>query len=65
LLLLAYFVLAYSRCIAHGNNMENGLNQQKLSLVRLLKVAQEQVNLRWKTYEDMAGWKAGAFMPVG
>ncbi|CAN5208579.1 pyruvate:ferredoxin (flavodoxin) oxidoreductase [soil metagenome] len=31
----------------------------------LLKVAQEQVNLRWKTYEDMAGWKAEAFMPVG
>jgi len=31
----------------------------------LLKVAQEQVNLRWKTYEDMAGWRAEEFMPVG
>ena len=31
----------------------------------LLDIAQEQVNLRYQTYEDMAGWKAGAFMPVG
>ncbi len=30
----------------------------------LLKIAQEQVDLRWKTYEDMAGWKASAFTPV-
>ncbi|MGZ3778078.1 MAG: pyruvate:ferredoxin (flavodoxin) oxidoreductase, partial [Mucilaginibacter sp.] len=112
-------ILAYSHCIAHGINMENGLNQQKLAtdsgywpLIRynpalreagknpfvldsprpsvafrdyarnelrytaleanhpedaahLLKVAQQQVNLRWKTYEDMAGWMAEEFMPVG
>lgn len=112
-------VLAYSHCIAHGINMEKGLDQQKLAtdsgywpLIRynpalreagknpfvldsprpsvafrdyarnelrytaleanhpddaahLLKVAQEQVNLRWKTYEDMAGWRADEFMPVG
>ncbi len=112
-------ILAYSHCIAHGIDMEKGLDQQKLAtdcgywpLIRynpalreagknpfvldsprpgmafrdyarnelrytaleanhpdeaahLLKVAQEQVNLRWKTYEDMAGWKAEAFMPVG
>ena len=112
-------ILAYSHCIAHGINMEKGLDQQKLAtecgywpLIRynpalrgagknpfvldsprpgiafkdyarnelryttleashpveaahLLKVAQEQVDLRWKTYEDMAGWRAEAFMPVG
>jgi pyruvate-ferredoxin/flavodoxin oxidoreductase len=112
-------ILAYSHCIAHGINMEKGLDQQQLAtasgywpLIRynpalreagknpfvldsprptvafrdyarnelrytaleanhpdeaahLLKVAQEQVNLRWKTYEDMASWKADAFMPVG
>lgn len=112
-------ILAYSHCIAHGINMEKGLDQQKLAtdsgywpLIRynpalreagknpfvldsprpsiafrdyarnelrytaleanhpedaahLLKVAQQQVNLRWKTYEDMAGWKAEEFMPVG
>ncbi len=112
-------ILAYSHCIAHGINIENGLNQQKLAtacgywpLIRynpalreagknpfvldsprpaiafgdyarnelrytaleaahpveaahLMKIAQEQVNLRWKTYEDMAEWKAEAFMPVG
>lgn len=112
-------ILAYSHCIAHGINMENGLNQQKLAtasgywpLMRynpalreagknpfvldsprptmpfgdyaknelrymslaashpeqaqhLLAIAQEQVNLRWKTYENMAGWKAESFMPVG
>ncbi|MDR3694154.1 pyruvate:ferredoxin (flavodoxin) oxidoreductase [Mucilaginibacter sp.] len=112
-------ILAYSHCIAHGINMEKGLDQQKLAadsgywpLIRynpalreagknpfvldsprptvafkdyalnelrytalkashpeeaehLLGIAQEQVNLRWKTYEDMASWKAEAFMPVG
>ena len=111
-------ILAYSHCIAHGINMEKGLEQQKLAaasgywpLMRynpalreagknpfvldsprpkipfteyagnelrytslaashpeeakyLLKIAQEQVNLRWKTYEDMAGWNASAFTPV-
>jgi pyruvate-ferredoxin/flavodoxin oxidoreductase len=111
-------ILAYSHCIAHGIDMEKGLNQQKLAaasgywpLIRynpalretgrnpfvldsprptiqfseyaknelrytglaaehpaeaehLLSIAQEQVDLRWKTYEDMAGWEARAFMPV-
>ena len=111
-------ILAYSHCIAHGINMEKGLEQQKLAaasgywpLIRynpalreagknpfvldsprpkipfrdyarrelrytaleaahpveadhLLTIAQEQVNLRWKTYEDMAGWNASAFSPV-
>jgi pyruvate-ferredoxin/flavodoxin oxidoreductase len=111
-------ILAYSHCIAHGINMEKGLDQQSRAvasgywpLIRynpalreagknpfvldsprptipfqdyalnelrytalkaanpveadhLLKIAQEQVNLRWKTYEDMAGWKASAFAPV-
>ncbi|MEK7256302.1 MAG: thiamine pyrophosphate-dependent enzyme, partial [Bacteroidota bacterium] len=32
---------------------------------RLMKLAQELVDLRWKTYEDMASWKAGDFAPVG
>ena len=31
---------------------------------RLLEAAQEQVNLRWKTYEDMSGWNAKEFNPV-
>lgn len=111
-------ILAYSHCIAHGINMEKGLNQQKLAvasgywpLIRfnpalraagknpfildsprpdvafndyaknelrytalkkthpveaehLLNIAQEQVDLRWKTYEDMSGWKAEAFSPM-
>lgn len=111
-------ILAYSHCIAHGINMEKGLDQQKLAvasgywpLIRynpalrtvgknpfvldsprptvpftdyannelryrslalsnpaeakhLQEVAQELVNLRWKTYEDMASWKADAFTPV-
>ncbi len=30
----------------------------------LLALAQEQVNLRWETYEDMVGWEAGSFVPV-
>ena len=111
-------ILAYSHCIAHGINMENGLDQQKLAvasgywpLIRynpalrsagknpfvldsprpsipfgdyannelrykrlaavnpkevehLQRIAQELVDLRWKTYENMAGWKAEAFTPV-
>ncbi|MGZ3819653.1 MAG: pyruvate:ferredoxin (flavodoxin) oxidoreductase [Mucilaginibacter sp.] len=111
-------ILAYSHCIAHGINMEKGLDQQKLATdsgywplirynpalreagknpfvldsprptapfrdyarnelrytaleathpdeaVHLLRIAQEQVDLRWKTYENMAGWKAEEFMPV-
>mgnify|MGYP003626484863 FL=1 len=31
---------------------------------KLLKVAQELINLRWKTYEDMSGWAAKKFCPV-
>tara|TARA_R110002124_G_scaffold284802_1_gene462480 strand:+ start:6729 stop:10307 length:3579 start_codon:yes stop_codon:yes gene_type:complete len=31
---------------------------------RLLDVAQELINLRWKTYEDMSGWGAKEFNPV-
>ncbi len=111
-------ILAYSHCIAHGIDMEKGMNQQKLAvasgywpLIRfnpalreagknpfvldspaptvsfheyasnelrytaleakdpreaahLRQIAQEQVNLRWKTYENMAGWQAEAFVPV-
>ena len=111
-------ILAYSHCIAHGINMEKGLDQQKLAvssgywpLIRynpvlrknhlnpfildsprpstefrdyaynelryrvlkqtnpeeaekLMQMAQEIVNLRWKTYEDMAGFGAHEFSPV-
>jgi len=111
-------ILAYSHCIAHGINMEKGLDQQSLAVTsgywplirynpalraagknpfvldsprpnipfgdyannelrykslaaanpteaqRLQGIAQELVNLRWKTYEDMASWKAEAFTPV-
>ncbi|AEL28240.1 pyruvate:ferredoxin (flavodoxin) oxidoreductase [Cyclobacterium marinum] len=31
---------------------------------RLLDGAQELINLRWKTYEDMSGWGANKFCPV-
>tara|TARA_R110000868_G_scaffold83058_5_gene234710 strand:+ start:10112 stop:13690 length:3579 start_codon:yes stop_codon:yes gene_type:complete len=31
---------------------------------RLLNAAQELINLRWKTYEDMSGWGAKKFCPV-
>ncbi len=111
-------VLAYSHCIAHGIDMEKGLNQQSLAVAsgywplirynpvlrrngqnpfvldsprptislkdyaynelrykmltqtapedaeRLMKLAQEIVDLRWKTYEDMAGFGAASFQPV-
>jgi len=111
-------VLAYSHCIAHGINMEDGLNQQQKAvssgywpLIRynpvlrknnrnpfildsprptmpfrdyaynelrykvltqtqpkeaekLMVLAQEIVDLRWKTYEDMAGYGAHDFQPV-
>ncbi|MGG7053978.1 pyruvate:ferredoxin (flavodoxin) oxidoreductase [Nitrosomonas sp. ANs5] len=30
----------------------------------LLKLAQEIVNLRWKTYEDMASWPSQDFQPI-
>ncbi len=112
-------ILAYSHCIAHGINMEKGLDQQNLAVAsgywplirynpalrkagknpfvldsprptislkdyaynelryrilaranpeeaeRLMDLAQEIAGLRWKTYEDMARWKAEAFAPVG
>lgn len=112
-------ILAYSHCIAHGIDMEKGMNQQKLAvesaywpLIRynptlrmagknpfvldsprpskalsdyaynelryrvlkqtapqeaekLMNLAQEIVNLRWQTYEDMAKWEAAAFVPMG
>lgn len=111
-------ILAYSHCIAHGIDMEKGLNQQKMAvssgywpLLRfnpvlrknnlnpfildsirpsipldeyaynelryrvlkqsnpedaehLMKLAQEIVDLRWKTYEDMASFGADAFTPT-
>lgn len=111
-------ILAYSHCIAHGIDMQKGLDQQKLAsacgywplirynpvlrktgqnpfvldsprptikfkeyaynelrysilskinpreATRLMKLAQELVDLRWKTYEDMSGWHASAFQPV-
>jgi len=111
-------ILAYSHCIAHGIDMEKGLDQQSQAvasgywpLIRynpmlrkanknpfvldslrptiplteyaykelrytdllrtnpedaahLMQLAQEIVNLRWQTYEDMAGWKAKDFQPM-
>lgn len=111
-------VLAYSHCIAHGIEMEKGLDQQKLAVAsgywplirynpvlrkngqrpfvldspkpsislktyaynelrykmlthtapddaeRLMQLAQEIVDLRWKTYEEMAGFGASSFQPV-
>jgi pyruvate-ferredoxin/flavodoxin oxidoreductase len=111
-------ILAYSHCIAHGIEMEKGLDQQKLSVasgyfplirynpilrkngqnpfvldsprptislrdyaynelrykslatsnpeeaVRLMQLAQEIVDLRWKTYEDMATLSASSFQPM-
>ena len=112
-------ILAYSHCIAHGINMEKGLDQQNLAVAsgywplirynpalrqagknpfvldsprptiklkdyaynelryriltrtnpeeaeRLMDLAQEIADLRWKSYEEMATWKAEAFTPVG
>jgi pyruvate-ferredoxin/flavodoxin oxidoreductase len=111
-------ILAYSHCIAHGIDMEKGLNQQKLAVAsgywplirynpvlrkndqnpfvldspkpvislrdyaynelryrvlrqtnpdeaeRLMQLAQEIVDLRWKTYEQMAGFGASSFQPI-
>lgn len=31
---------------------------------RLMQIAEQQVNLRWKTYESMTQWQAEAFTPV-
>ena len=111
-------ILAYSHCIAHGIDMEKGLNQQNLAAdsgywplirynptlrkggrnpfvldsprptiklkdyaynelrysiltrtnpdeaERLMIIAQEMVDLRWQTYEDMSTWKSSDFQPV-
>lgn len=111
-------VLAYSHCIAHGIDMEKGLNQQQLAVhsgyfplirynpvlrkanqnpfvldspkptislrryaynelrykvltqtapedaERLMRLAQEIVDLRWAAYEKMAGFEASSFQPV-
>jgi pyruvate-ferredoxin/flavodoxin oxidoreductase len=111
-------ILAYSHCIAHGIDMNKGLEQQALAvasgyfpLIRynpvlrrsgrkpfvldspkpaiavrdyaynelryrtltktnpseaehLMHLAQEIVDLRWKTYEEMAGFTAESFQPV-
>ena len=112
-------ILAYSHCIAHGIDMEKGLDQQALAVAsgywplirynpslrkaghnpfvldsprprisfqdyaynetrykaltrthpeeaaRLLQLAQELVDLRWATYEEMATRNARDFVPVG
>ena len=111
-------ILAYSHCIAHGIDMEKGLDQQANAVAsgywplirynpilrksnrnpfvldsprptisfkefayrelryksltvthpeeadRLIQLAQEIVNLRWKTYEQMAVAEASSFQPV-
>jgi pyruvate-ferredoxin/flavodoxin oxidoreductase len=111
-------ILAYSHCIAHGIEMEKGLEQQQLAVAsgywplirynpdlrragrnpfvldspqptiplteyayrelryrsllktnpddagRLMELAQEIVDLRWKTYQEMAGFAASEFQPV-
>lgn len=111
-------ILAYSHCIAHGIDMQKGLEQQAHAVVsgywplirynpvlrkknlnpfvldsprptipfreyayrelrykaltlthpeeadRLIKLAQEIVDLRWKTYEQMAVAEAGSFQPL-
>ena len=112
-------ILAYSHCIAHGYDLQNGLTQQQKAVAsghwpllrynpvlraknkipfvldsprptislkdyaynelrykvltltdpamadKLMKRAQEMVNLKWKTYEEMATKKAIDFVPVG
>ena len=111
-------ILAYSHCIAHGIDMEKGLDQQKMAVAsgywplirynpvlrknnanpfvldspkptmafrdyaynelrykvltqthpeeaeKLMQLAQQMVDLRWKTYEDMAGFGAKSFQPI-
>jgi len=111
-------ILAYSHCIAHGIDMEKGMNQQDLAVAsgywplirynpmlrknnrnpfvldsprpkitlkdyaynelrykvlnltnpeeadKLMTLAQEIVDLRWKTYEQMAVSTADAFQPI-
>ncbi|HAD11099.1 MAG TPA: pyruvate:ferredoxin (flavodoxin) oxidoreductase [Saprospirales bacterium] len=111
-------ILAYSHCIAHGIDMDKGLDQQHRAvasgywpLIRynpvlrqanrnpfvldslrptislkdyayhelrytdlqrsnpeeaetLMQLAQTIANLRWQNYENMASWKAEAFVPV-
>ncbi len=112
-------ILAYSHCIAHGYDLQNGLIQQQKAVAsghwpllrynpvlraknkipfvldsprptislkdyaynelrykvltltdpamadKLMKRAQEMVNLKWRTYEEMATKKAIDFVPVG
>ena len=56
--------------IQFGDHANNELRYKGLAAINpaeakhLQEIAQELVNLRWKTYEDMAGWKAEAFTPV-
>lgn len=111
-------ILAYSHCIAHGINMEEGLHQQKRAVnsaywtllrynpalrvigknpfildslrptvpiteftshemryknleknnpkeaAHLMEMAQQLVDLRWGTYEDMVHWNPEDFAPV-
>ncbi|MDR3714243.1 MAG: pyruvate:ferredoxin (flavodoxin) oxidoreductase [Puia sp.] len=64
------FVLDSPRpTISFGEYAQNELRYTGLSATHpaeadyLLRIAQQQVDLRWKTYEDMAGWGAGAFTP--
>lgn len=111
-------ILAYSHCIAHGINMQKGLDQQHLAvksgywpLIRynpvlrnanrnpfvldspapsipfreyaynelrykvltqtkpkeaekLIQLAQDIVDLRWKSYQEMAGYGAESFQPL-
>lgn len=111
-------VMAYSHCIAHGIDMEKGLDQQKMAVSsgywpllrynpalrqagknpfvldsprpaipfrdyaynelrykvltrthpeeaeKLMLMAQEIVNIRWRSYEELARAEAGEFQPV-
>lgn len=111
-------VMAYSHCIAHGIDMEKGLDQQKMAVSsgywpllrynpalrqagknpfvldsprpaipfrdyaynelrykvltrthpeeaeKLMQMAQEIVNIRWRSYEELARAEAGEFQPV-
>ncbi|MBX2926656.1 MAG: pyruvate:ferredoxin (flavodoxin) oxidoreductase [Saprospiraceae bacterium] len=111
-------VMAYSHCIAHGIDMQKGLDQQKMAVSsgywpllrynpalrqagknpfvldsprpaipfrdyaynelrykvltrthpeeaeKLMQMAQEIVNIRWRSYEELARAEAGEFQPV-
>lgn len=41
------------------------LNSNPVEAEELMKLAQEMVNLRWKSYEELATKKASDFVPVG